>query len=363
MNPSNPSNPNNPSNPSNPMNPSNPSKCILLTIDVEDWFQVENFKRYIPFSSWDSCELRVERNTHRILDLLDSINVPGHQLSTMSHELHNLPTASRLALNSKDSPCAMPHALCRSPKATFFVLGWIAKRLPQLVREIHSRGHEVASHGYNHFLCPDQNSVELKKDLIESKMLLEDIIGSRVYGYRAPSFSINDEVLKAIEDAGYFYDSSYNSFAMNKRYGRLNLNGNENDGNAIRIRENFYELPISNLRIGKRFLPWGGGGYFRMIPSGVFNRGARSILKKQSGYLFYLHPWEIDPTQPTVNDAKLLYRIRHYTNLKNTLTKLSNFLNHFKDCEFLTCHQYLAKIEKGGEFAKYSTATFQNCGM
>ena len=128
---------------------------ILITIDVEDWFQVENFKQYIPFSSWSSHDLRVEKNTHRILNLLDSIN---------SKNLYPVKSEGNLT----------------GAKATFFVLGWIAERLPDLVRKIHSRGHEVASHGYHHILANKVSSDKLKTDLIDSKKLLEDIIGDQI---------------------------------------------------------------------------------------------------------------------------------------------------------------------------------------
>ncbi len=183
---------------------------ILLTIDVEDWFQVENFKTWIPFSSWPTRELRVEKNTHRLLDLFDTIKL---QPSATSYE----PGCSG------------------NPKATFFILGWIAERLPNLVREIHARGHEVASHGYYHNRCDEQSFDELKKDMNDSKKFLEDMIGSPVFGYRAPSFSINNEVLKIIEDCGYLYDSSYNSFSMHSRYGHVDFSGNEKKGIAIQI--------------------------------------------------------------------------------------------------------------------------------
>ena len=145
---------------------------ILLTIDVEDWFQVENLKSAISFESWPTRELRVERNTHKLLDLFDSIDL---QPAT-----GNLRTKNSL-------------------KATFFVLGWLAERLPHLIREIHARGHEVASHGYGHELCTQCTMDGLKQDLVRSKKLLEDIIGERVYGYRAPSFSVSDEILRVIE--------------------------------------------------------------------------------------------------------------------------------------------------------------------
>ena len=276
------------------------SETILITIDVEDWFQVENFKSLIPFSSWPSREFRVEKNTRQLLDIL------GHR------------------------------------RATFFILGWIAERLPGLVRDIHDQGHEVASHGYHHNLCNQQSGKELEKDLADSKKRLEDIIGASVVGYRAPSFSINDDVLKMIESCGYRYDSSFNSFAMHDRYGKVDLSQNKRKGIAVQISRNFHELPISNLRMGNRVFPLGGGGYFRLIPFPLFKMGIRQILKNDGAYLFYMHPWELDPGQPKVSDAPPSYKFRHYTNLKRVQSKLSGLFKAFRQSEFVTCRDYLA---------------------
>ena len=294
-----------------PLNPMNHK--ILLTFDVEDWFQVENLKKCIPFSSWPDCELRVEKNVHKLLDLFDSINTPP---------------ASRLTPNG-------------SIEATFFVLGWIAQRLPNLIREIEVRGHEVASHGYNHVLCKEQSANELKVDLVKSKELLEDITGRPVYGYRAPGFSISRDILSLVEEAGYLYDSSFNSFKLNKRYGQIELKPNHGNGILHEISESFYEIPISNVRIGGKVVPWGGGGYFRLFPLKLFKKGVQSILKKQGAYLFYMHPWEIDPDQPSVKNVPFTYRMRHYVNMRSTFSKLSAFLEGFKNYQYQTCHQYL----------------------
>ncbi len=158
------------------------------------------------------------------------------------NDLTNRPTNQTNKTNSTSSTAP-------SVQATFFMLGWIARRLPGLVREIHSRGHEIASHGINHHLCTHETIASLRKDLTDSKALLEDIIGGPVYGYRAPSFSINDEILKIIEDAGYLYDSSYNSFDKHGRYGRLSTNGLQKTGIAYQVSDTFYELPVSNLSL------------------------------------------------------------------------------------------------------------------
>jgi len=374
---------------------------LLLTIDVEDWFQVENFKQYFPFSLWSSQELRVEKNTHRLLDLLDSIdascssqfNLNGSYLagrkenynepSNINHRKHNEADlvdsdhdTSKLKKESDHLPAGVAfgrfcpenckwsmksgkhYQSCQrdgSPKGTFFILGWLAKKLPHLIREIHARGHEVASHGYSHNLCYNCGDKELREDLSKSKKLLEDIIGSSVYGYRAPSFSINNDVLKIIEGCNYLYDSSFNSFSMHGRYGQPELSSYKKDGIVLKLSESFYELPISNFQFSifnSRFpilnsvWPWGGGGYFRLFPSRLFEKGVKSILKKDGAYLFYMHPWEIDPEQPRVSEASALFKFRHYINLKNCESKLYDLINCFKDSHFVTCHQYITELNR-----------------
>jgi len=294
---------------------------ILLTIDVEDWFQVENFKSCISYDSWPSRELRVERSTHRLLDLLDS--------------------------SPLTPPNAKPHpnpASPPTPRATFFVLAWVAERIPGLVREIHARGHEVASHGCRHELCSGQPREALLQDLIQSRHILEDITGQVVYGFRAPSFSISEPILECIRDAGYQYDSSYNSFSLHGRYGRLFLfpNGNgAHDEALMQPVENLVEIPISNVRLGGRVLPWGGGAYFRLIPERVFRSGVRRILNRQKAYIMYLHPWELDPEQPRVRKASVTRKFRHYANLHKTKTRLKNLITAFSDCAFVICKDYM----------------------
>jgi len=194
------------------------TKHFLLTIDVEDWFQVENFKPWIPFSTWDERELRVEKNTCRLLNLFDSVEVSqsakriAHSDSSIEHrgetaasDIEEPSNFRRRRISSsqfhqeiekknksyKSSKSCLKETTKNGIKSTFFILGWIAEKLPHLVREIHSRGHEVASHGCNHQL-PDQLSAdELKQDLTDSKKQLEDITRAEVHGYRAPSFAVS----------------------------------------------------------------------------------------------------------------------------------------------------------------------------
>lgn len=289
-------------------------KTILLTFDVEDWYQVENLRKRIPFSSWPTCESRVEENTRRLLDSLDN-------------------ASNGRGGNGSSKPL----------EATFFVLGWLAERKPQLVREIAARGHEVASHGFYHNLCYESSLKDLRSDLCDSKKLIEDITGEAVRGYRAPNFSVSPRVIDLVAECGYTYDSSYNSFAGNGRYGRLDLVRN-GSGIASRVLPSLFELPVSNLEIAGRTVPMGGGGYFRLLPAGLFKRAVRSIMEKQDAYLFYMHPWEIDPGQPRVKGLPLSYRFRHYVNLDTAASKLTGFIRSFGSCRFLTCGGYIEEF-------------------
>ncbi len=283
---------------------------FLLTIDVEDWFQVENLRPWFPLEKWSEQELRIERNTQSILEML------GSRTDHLGNPV----------------------------QATFFVLGWIAREMPWLVREISAAGHEVASHGDNHLLCADQTQDELRRDLDESKKRLEDIIGSRVHGYRAPSFSISPRILGVIREAGYSYDASYNSFALNSRYGKLNTAGCSKKGIALEMDPGFYELPLSNLRIWGRCFPCSGGGFFRLIPGRVFRKAVQKVLKTQEAYHFYMHPWEVDPGQPRQTQISTLSRFRHYVNLHKTLPKLQALMDAFAHCRFSTCRDYLLYV-------------------
>jgi len=284
------------------------SSTVILTIDVEDWFQVENFKPWIARGSWDSLELRLERNTNVLLDLLDTYGI----------------------------------------HATFFTLGWVAERLPDLVREIRRRGSEVASHGNNHELFRGRKERDQTEDLRRSKQILEDILGERIEGFRAPSFSFDGRLLEKIQSAGYAYDSSFNSFSAHGRYGRISVGNLRKHGIAIEYRDSFYELPVSNIRLFGLTIPWGGGAYFRIMPFALFKWGVRRLLRTQGAYLFYLHPWEIDPEQPRVDEASLSSRLKHYANLQETQARLSSLIEYMDGSRFQTCSEYLGEaVNKG----------------
>ena len=375
-------------------------KYILLTIDVEDWFQVENFRPWIPFETWDQRELRVEHNTHRLLDLFDSFEVV-HRAGSMTHGVEGTANKTeelegfrrrRIGV-SQFHPGTEKKKYPKNPvnpvgqnknkiQATFFVLGWLADKLPNLVREIQSRGHEIASHGDNHNLCDRQSPAALKKELTDCKKKLEDIIGSQVFGYRAPNFSVNNDILNLVEDCGYRYDSSYNSFALHGRYGEVSLNGSSKKGLAHQMSADFFELPISNIYfrrplsyvypvkffrrktsednltgelratsskrndVNRFVLPWGGGAYFRLMPFPIFKQGIKKILSKESAYLFYVHPWELDPEQPEVVEANSFNKFKHYTNIRKSGDKLKKLIKSFNNCKFTTCSEYLKSLRQ-----------------
>ena len=276
---------------------------ILLTFDVEDWFQVENFKGLVPFSSWNRYELRVRQNTEKILQLLADFPFPI--------------------------------------SATFFLLGWVAEKCPRMVRDILAQGHEVASHGYGHALCGNMSVRGLYRDLRDSKALLEDLTGEPVYGYRAPSFSISDAALAQVKRAGYTYDSSFNSFASHGRYGSLDLSDAVEKKGLYQMDTSFYEVPVSNLTWGGRVIPLGGGGYFRLFPGLLFQAGIKQVLKKQDHAVIYLHPWEFDPDQPRMEQAPTGFKFRHYVNLSKTHAKLTALIQRFSPCRFQSIHGFL----------------------
>jgi len=261
----------------------------LLSVDVEDWFQVDNLKQAITRDSWDGNISRVERNVEVILESLDKYN------ST----------------------------------ATFFILGWIAERFPQIVKKIHQQSHEVACHGYNHELVYSLSPENFRQDVIRTKTLLENIIGEEIIGYRAPNFSITDWAIDVLISLGFKYDSSLFLTVAHNRYGKLK-DYKISSNSVFELKNDFYQVMLSNNEYAGVKLPWSGGFYFRFIPYSIFKRGIDKILKKKGIYIFYIHPWEFDPKQPRVKNINLQYKFRHYTNLKNTESKFIRLLNDYK---------------------------------
>jgi polysaccharide deacetylase family protein (PEP-CTERM system associated) len=262
-----------------------------LTIDVEDYFHVSAFANEIEPSSWGQYEPRIEANTHRLLDIFDSQNC----------------------------------------KATFFVLGWVAERFPQLVREIGETGHEVACHGYTHQLIYDQTPKTFQRDTLHAKALLEDVVQMPVQGYRAASFSITNQskwALDILAEAGFRYDSS----VFPTRHDRYGLPGAGVFPHRITTPggQALIEFPLSTVQLFGYRLPVAGGGYFRLYPYVVTRTAFRRINHKdQQPFVFYLHPWEIDPDQPRLNGS-VLSRFRHYNNLQRCEGRLVRLLHDFQ---------------------------------
>jgi polysaccharide deacetylase family protein (PEP-CTERM system associated) len=257
-----------------------------LSFDVEDWFHTQNLAPAVARADWDSYELRVDTNTRRLLDLLDD----------------------------------------HDTRATFFVLGHVADRAPELVREIARRGHEVASHGYDHRLLHRQNRAEIRRDLRRSKDRLEQLTGEPVRGYRAPTFSITTTATEELADLGYEYDSSYFPFDSHDRYGSIEVAG---DDTVTTTATGLTEIQLPVAKVAGFDVPIAGGGYFRFLPYSLFKRGVERAGRRRD-VVFYLHPWELDPEQPRVTSVPLTNRIRHYTNLDRTYDRLDRLLSDFE---------------------------------
>ncbi len=272
----------------NPRDAADGAIINALTIDVEDYFQVSAFAAHVPRASWDSMPCRVERNIDRILELLEGAEV----------------------------------------RATFFTLGWIAERYPQMIRRIVDTGHEVASHGYEHRRASEQVYGEFLADIRLAKAVLEDIAGAGVNGYRAPSFSIgphNRWAFECIADAGYRYSSSLYPI----RHDHYGVPGGERF--AHRVHADLLEVPIATVRVLRSTWPAGGGGYFRLLPYGVSRWSLRRINQADGRpAMFYFHPWELDPEQPRVAGAGAKARFRHYVNLGHMESRLRRLLADFR---------------------------------
>jgi polysaccharide deacetylase family protein (PEP-CTERM system associated) len=265
-----------------------PAITNALTIDVEDYFQVSAFAPYIRRNEWDSRECRVERNVDRILEMLAT----------------------------------------QSTHATFFTLGWVAERYPQLIHRIVAGGHELASHGYGHQRASDLSPAEFLEDVSRAKKILEDLGGAPVLGYRAPSFSIGTGNLWAFDSlaqAGYRYSSSVYPI-KHDHYGMP-----DSPRFAYKLPSGLIEVPVTTVRMGQRNLPSSGGGYFRLLPYPVSRWLLRRVNREdRQAAVFYFHPWEIDAGQPRVAGIDAKTRFRHYVNIPRMEGRLQQLLADFR---------------------------------
>ena len=257
----------------------------VVSVDVEDYFHAEVWAQVVQRSDWDQCACRVEANTQRLLELFAAQMVHG----------------------------------------TFFVVGWVAERFPALIREIVAAGHELACHSYWHRLIYQLSPKDFREDTQRAKKVIEQITGLPIYGYRAPTYSIVAGSLWALEilvELGFTYDSSI--FPIHHdRYGipwapRKPFRIQTPAGPLM-------EYPLTTFRIGNHSLPVGGGGYLRLLPQWYTRFGIRRARQEGLPIVAYVHPWEIDPSQPRL-PGKLTSRLRHYTNLSKTYDRLNDML-------------------------------------
>jgi len=284
-----------------------------LTIDVEDYFQVSAFNERINRSNWDRYESRVENNTDKVLTILDRCGVRG----------------------------------------TFFVLGWVARRYPDLVRRIAREGHELASHGYWHQLVYDLTPEQFAKDIEDSKEAIADACDIVVTAYRAPSFSITERSLWALDilaEHDFRIDSSVFPIGGHDRYGVpaacKTIHDIDTGAGAIR------EFPLSAWTHGRVHVPI-GGGYFRLFPYKLTCRAIDAVRAAGRPVMFYTHPWEFDPDQPRIEGVGLKSRSRHYVGLRHTARRLTKMLERYR---FGTMSDVLAAVPSSSDEAVATTS-------
>lgn len=280
----------------------NHSIANALTVDVEDYFHVAAFSKNIDRKDWGNYESRVEKNTYRLLEIFEQNNV----------------------------------------KITFFVLGWVAERYPDLVRDIVKSGHELACHGYSHQLIYNQSRAEFREETLRAKKILEDTAQTTVFGYRAASYSVTNKSLWALDEiaeAGFIYDSSI--FPV--RHDNYGIPGAQAEPHRLQTPEghSLVEFPLSTVNVFGYKLPIAGGGYFRLYPYQFTRLGLASINRKRQPFIFYLHPWEIDSQQPKINTSRKS-RFRHYNNLDKCEGRLLKLLNDFS---FVTVKNVLENLQ------------------
>lgn len=265
---------------------------VVLSIDVEDWFHILALPESPDLSQWERLPSRVEQNFRRLLVLLSE----------------------------------------KGATTTCFFLGWVAERYPHLVREAIASGHEIASHGYSHRLVYSMTPQEFREDALRARLLLEDISGAPVCGFRAPGFSVTPAVpwfFRELEAAGYRYDSSVFP-AAREHGGWKEANA---DPYIVADTDALIEFPVTTVRVlGRRFCAF-GGGYLRLLPESVVLLLSRKVLSQGSPVIFYIHPREIDPKQPRL-PMSVRRRFKCYVNLETTARKLQRLLDEFEVTSF-----------------------------
>jgi polysaccharide deacetylase family protein (PEP-CTERM system associated) len=277
-----------------------------FTVDLEDWFCSHNLQQAISFLDWEKQESRVEKNTFLLLQLLQKHKV----------------------------------------KATFFVLGWIAERFPELIKTIENEQHEIASHGYAHRLVTSLDRKRFCDDVQASTSIIKSITGKSPLGYRAPAFSINQQTSWAfpvLRQLGYKYDSSIYPFAMHPDYGFQSP--------SLTMHypiDNLLEVPLTCYQLGHLRVPCSGGAYLRFYPYSMFSGLNRAVVKKNRPLIFYVHPWELDKHPPKVL-LSISKSIRHYYNTSSSVDKINRLLTEF---EFSSMQNVIKQQAHDGHFQR-----------
>ena len=269
-------------------------KQFVFSIDIEDWFQVENLKEKMFYHNWSIQESRIDIGVKAVLEIFKKNGI----------------------------------------KATFFILGWIADRKPDLVRCIADHGHEIACHGYKHELLHRIDGSTIESDISRSLEILTPLSYNTILGYRAPSFSITKAAAQILKKMNFKYDASLNDFQFNKRYGKLVICNkvnriNEYDMNYTALENDLIEFPISVNTYFGIYWPL-GGGYFRLSPMWFLKMQLRDTFEKRDIVSMYLHPWEFDPGQPRIRGLNTSYYFRHYYGLEKTKEKFERFIGLVK---------------------------------
>lgn len=262
-----------------------------LTFDIEDYYQVEAFKEFVAFDEWPRYPSRVVENTRRITDILDE----------------------------------------RQVKATFFILGWVAEKFPEMVKRLTNEGHEIATHGYAHEMVYKQTPEVFEADLAKSLEILENLSGKKVIGYRAPTYSIIQESFWAF-DILLRHNLCYDSSIFPIIHDRYGIPDGERFPHKIKCdgERSIMEFPLSTVRFWKWNFPIAGGGYLRLLPYELIKQGVSWLNRQQHPAIIYLHPWELDPDQPRIQNIPARTKFRHYLNLRHTASKLRRLIHDFE---------------------------------
>lgn len=274
---------------------------FFLTLDLEEWYHLEYFQHLVDGK--DRTDVFIHR-LNNFLDLLEKYEI----------------------------------------KTTVFILAELALKHPNIIKDLVERGHEIACHGLNHGLLYEKTDEQFFKEIKEAKEILENISGQQVIGYRAPCYSMEDKKLPLLKELGFKYDSSYIQFSQHDLYKMMNLDGYNKIEDLLFQKDGFYEFEIPTLKISKYNIPISGGGYFRLLPNFIYTQLFKKYSKKSTNFVFYIHPFELDPYQVHIPDVSIATRFRYNVGRKKVLSQLEQLIVRVKKqgYSFLTMKDYIA---------------------